>query len=141
VVAYALLASAIAHLGNPYQFLAAIRAYQLIPQTGSELAAVFSPFLHVTLALCLISGYAQRPAFCIGFFLFLIYAVAQSTALARGLKVGCGCFGPSEELIGVRSIGLAIVLCLVCLLGCWVSRSECRKSIPSGPSATVGADP
>lgn len=141
-VAYVLLASAIAHLGNPYQFLAAIRAYQLIPvlpQAGAELGATLLPFLHVTLAVCLITRCAPRSAFCVGVFLFLFYAVAQTTALARGLKVGCGCFGPSEDLIGVRSIGLAIASSLACAFGYWALRSQCRTTLPSSPPATASA--
>lgn len=142
LIAYMLIISSMAHLGNPYQFLAAIRAYRLIPllpQTIAETAAVFLPFLHVTLAVCLITRYAQRSAFCVGFLLFLFYTIAQTTTYVRGIKVGCGCFGPSEELIGAKSIGLAATSCLVCLFGCWISRFQGRKSIPSNPPAPVGA--
>jgi hypothetical protein len=141
LVAYLLLASSIAHLGNPYQFLAAIRAYQLIPtlpQTGAELVAIFLPFLHVTLAICLIGRVAQRSAFAVGFLMFLVYTIAQSSVYARGIKVGCGCFGPSEELIGVKSIGLAAASCAVCLFGWWMSRD--REPLTS-PQQATGAGP
>jgi hypothetical protein len=122
-VAFVLLVAAITHLGNPYQFLASIRQYQLLPERAAEAAAVVLPFLHVTLALSLIARYAQVAAFRIGTYLFAIYTVAQISALVRGLKVGCGCFGPSEDLIGPKSIALATGMCLACGLGWWLSRS------------------
>jgi hypothetical protein len=133
VIAYLLLISAIAHIGNPYQFLAAIRSYQLsplVPELGMELAAIVLPFLHLALALCLITGHAQREALRISGLLFLFYAIIQTTAWARGLQVNCGCFGPSEELIGIKSIGLALGASLICLFGWWVSQPRSHTFVP-----------
>lgn len=142
--AYFCLVSALGHLGNPYQFVAAIRAYQLIPiahQVGAEIVAIFLPFVHLTLAVCLITKYAQRSAFGVGFFLFFFYTLAQASVLARGLKAGCGCFGPSEDLIGVKSIALSLTCSLGCYIGLYSLRSQRPMSYRSGlPIKTIKVD-
>lgn len=129
VVAYVLLMSAIPHIRNPYAFLATVRSYGLLPRRGAETVALVLPFLHLTVALCLIGRQAQAAAFRVGAALFATYAGAQATTLARGMKLDCGCFagfGAQEapRLIGAGSISLAAGLSLVCLLGCWTASAQ-----------------
>lgn len=130
-IAYLLLASAIAHLDNPYQFLTRIRGYRLMPQLGAEILAGSLPFLHITIALALIVGLFRITALGVASFLFLIYGIAQATTVVRGIEVSCGCFGASDEasLIGIRSVGLAAGACAICLVAMWLSRPRNRNSL------------
>jgi len=139
LIAFLLLASAITHLGNPYQFLSSIYSYDLVPRLVAELLAATLPFLHIALAICLISGLAQRSVFGIGSLLFLLYTVVQTTTLFRGLEVDCGCFTNSEvSPIDVKSIGLAAVCALVSLIGWSSSARPGRVSATPPSSAAVG---
>jgi methylamine utilization protein MauE len=126
LVACALLTSAYAHLQNPYRFLEAIYGYRLLPRAVAELLAAVLPFLHITLALCLIAGYWLTAAFRIGTVLFLVYMLAQTSVLARQMRADCGCFGSSatSRPIGLGSVMLAAGILLCCLLGLWYSRQN-----------------
>lgn len=142
-VACLLLSSAIAHLSNPYRFLDAIHGYRLVPRLLAELLTALLPFMHLTIAMLLIAGFARRAAFRVGFMLFLLYAVAQTATLLRGLEVGCGCFGPAKSMapIGPRTIALAVVGLTMCLLGGWIERGgdRPRTSLGSAVRTDVSA--
>ena len=66
-VAYLLLSSAIAHLKNPYRFLASIYEYRIFPRWCAEALAVILPFMHIAIAISLIASYEQMSTFAIGF--------------------------------------------------------------------------
>lgn len=123
VVACPLLVSALAHLQNPYRFLDAIYNYQLVPRTVAELLAEFLPFLHLTIALCLIAGIARAAAFGVGSVLFLTYTCAQLAVLMRRMTVDCGCWGPTATArpVGASSVSLALGAFVVCFLGWWLT--------------------
>jgi hypothetical protein len=126
LVAYGLLASALAHLNNPYAFLASIYEYQLVPRWAAEILAATLPFLHIAIAFCLIGRYQQPKSFAVGGLLFTIYLCAQSTALIQGRDIGCGCFGfmsnrDEQELIGWKSTSIAGISAFACLVGWWTS--------------------
>src|SRR5690242_9041264 len=73
-VSYLLLLSAIAHLNNPYVFLASVYEYRLVPRIGTEVLAMLLPFLHITIALCLIAGHRPSTMFTAASALFATYA-------------------------------------------------------------------
>jgi hypothetical protein len=122
-IAYLLLSSAVAHLGNPYQFLITIGGYDLVPEAVGQILAGLLPFLHIAMALCLLFGYALRTVFAVGSCLFLTYGIAQFSAYLRGLEIACGCFGhsPTEIPIGMRSIALASAAAALCVCGWWTA--------------------
>jgi hypothetical protein len=124
-VSYLLLLSAIAHLNNPYVFLASIYEYRLVPRIGVEVLAMLLPFLHITIALCLIAGHRPSTMFTAASALFATYAGAQVIALLRGMEIDCGCFkgfsgAPAEHAIGWQTIGLALLGLLLSVVG-WSS--------------------
>lgn len=119
-IGYLLLRSAIAHLNNPYRFLATILSYQLVSRVAAEVLAAVLPFVDLVIAICLISTTYRRSGFLAGSVLFLIYSAAQSSVYFRGMKVDCGCFGLSSSgSVNVDSIGLASCACIACFLGWW----------------------
>ena len=129
IVALALLASAIGHINNPYQYLSDIHGYQLLPKTVAIGAAMTLPFLHLTIAICLMLDFQQKPAFAVCGVLFILYGLAQCSALARGLETGCGCFSfgnTTETPIDIHSIGLTCLLALICVAGFFSVRDTGR---------------
>ena len=124
-IAYLLTLSGVSHLNNPYQFLAAIYDYRLLPGGLAKAAAFLLPFVHLALACALVVRQVPQ-VFMLSAGLFTLYAIAQILALSRGLKIDCGCFGgihasAEAPLIGAKSIGLAVVSAGVSLVGFWAA--------------------
>lgn len=83
-----------AHLANPYYFLSTIYQYELTSATTGALIASYLPFLELVLATCLLSGTCPRPTWLVTSLLLMSFVGVQGSALARGLMISCGCFGP-----------------------------------------------
>ena len=81
-----------AHLANPYYFLSTIYQYELTSAPVGMLIASFLPFLELVLAACLLSSICSRPVWLITSLLLLTFVAVQGSALARGLRISCGCF-------------------------------------------------
>lgn len=121
-IGYYLVVSAFVHIGNPYQFLATMYLYNLVPQSFAVVLAAVLPFVHLAVCLNLVLARQRQLALLCGALLFFVYGVAQSWVWARGATMGCGCFGPSspgssETPIGIGSISIAFTLCLASWLG------------------------
>ncbi len=65
------LYAGVAKIRHPYEFAAAIQAYQLLPQFLVGLAAVVIPWLETVCALALLIGYKSRSAL----FMFMLLLV------------------------------------------------------------------
>lgn len=86
--------SGAAHLANPYYFLSTIYQYELTSATVGALVGAYLPFLELVLAMCLLSGTCPRPTWLVTSLLLMFFVGVQGSALARGLMISCGCFGP-----------------------------------------------
>lgn len=130
-----LVSSAITHLANPYAYLDAVERYRLLPIVFAEVLASFLPFVHIAVSVLLVAGQSRCAAFRAGSILFGIYTVAQVTVLARGMEIACGCFSGAAsnmELIGTRSVALAVLALTACLLGeLCVRLVESRRATPT----------
>ena len=100
----------------PYKAAAAMRAYQLLPNSLASLLGYILPWFEVGLGLLLILGVALRLTGLFGALLMVLFIAAISSAWARGLTIDCGCFGGGGEVAPgqtkylqeiVRDIGLA----------------------------------
>jgi len=100
----------------PYKAAAAMRAYQLLPNSLASLFGYILPWFEVGLGLLLILGVALRLTGLFGALLMVLFIAAISSAWARGLTIDCGCFGGGGEVAPgqtkylqeiVRDIGLA----------------------------------
>ncbi|MGV8057750.1 MAG: MauE/DoxX family redox-associated membrane protein [Smithellaceae bacterium] len=94
----------------PQDFAIAIYNYRLLPYWAINLLAVVLPWLEVFLAASLMTGVYVRGSSLLSALLFLIFAVALTINLMRGLDISCGCFGASAGSISwlylVRDTGL-----------------------------------
>jgi uncharacterized membrane protein YphA (DoxX/SURF4 family) len=98
---------------HPQEFAVAIYNYQLLPDYVINLSAIFLPWLEVFIAASLISGINTRGAALLSALLLLIFAIALTINLVRGLDISCGCFGAASG--NINWLYLARDISLFCL--------------------------
>ncbi len=111
-----------AKIGNAAYFAAQIAAFGIVPRPVIAPMALLLPFLEVLLGGYLVIGLYARLAGWIATIQLLIFAAAIASAVARGLSLSCGCFGPSDQTVtswpeAGRDVALALVGLLVALRG------------------------
>lgn len=122
-VAILFVRSSLAHLSNPYYFLSSIHAYQLVGEQLGFTLSISLPFLQIAIVGCLLTRVFVPGALCLAALLFAIYAVAQGSALWRGLNVNCGCFGAMESSpVNGITIAMVVLLGVSCGLACVLTR-------------------
>lgn len=82
----------------PYKAAAAMRAYELLPNSLASFFGYILPWFEVGLGLLLILGVASRLSGLIGALLMILFIAAISSAWARGLTIDCGCFGGGGQV-------------------------------------------
>lgn len=80
--------------------------YQLLPYAWNYLTAATLPYVETVAALLLLCNRKVRPAALVLTLLTLVFMVALTTVLARGLDIDCGCFNPGQ---GHTSAGIALL--------------------------------
>jgi len=76
----------------PNQFALMIYNYKMLPPLVIHPMAVILPWLELVTGMVLIIGFWQEGALFIFNALMIIFMIALSTALIRGLDIQCGCF-------------------------------------------------
>jgi Methylamine utilisation protein MauE len=130
-ISYLLLASAMAHLRNPYYFLYSVVEYRLVPNQLALLASGVLPFLHVCIATSLLLLPNRGSVFWLATVLFGVYTSAQAFTLFEGRAIPCGCFGNEQmgEHIGWPSLLLSSGGMFCSLLGIFFSSRCARERI------------
>lgn len=126
--------SAAAHLANPYYFLSTVYQYELTSAAVGAVLASVLPFLELLLAACLLSGTCPQPAWMLSSLLLLSFIAAQVSALARGLSISCGCFGPElSQPVSQMSIAFTGGLAVLAFSG-WIASRPGQVTVDK-PSA------
>lgn len=81
----------------PDIFALNVQAYKLLPVFLVNLAALIIPWVELICGIFLIGGYYVRSSSLLLSGLCLIFIIALTAALSRGLKIDCGCFGPEHN--------------------------------------------
>jgi uncharacterized membrane protein YphA (DoxX/SURF4 family) len=108
------IASSIAKLRQPYDFLAGVYNYELVcPGLGVAIAIVL-PWLELFVGICLLGGIFITGAFLASIVMCATFSIVLVSALWRGLEINCGCFDPTDPTIisygtAARSILLLFV--------------------------------
>jgi uncharacterized membrane protein YphA (DoxX/SURF4 family) len=84
-------------IGHAAYFAAQIAAFGIVPHPLVAPLALLLPFLEVLLGAYLVIGLYARLAGWIAAIQLLIFAAAIASAVARGLSLSCGCFGPNDQ--------------------------------------------
>jgi uncharacterized membrane protein YphA (DoxX/SURF4 family) len=105
-------------IGHADLFAAQITAFGLVPHPLVAALALLLPFLEILLGGYLVLGLYTRVAAIIAVVQLAIFAGAIGSAVARGLSLSCGCFGPSDTTVTswpevARDLTLAAVAAFV----------------------------
>jgi uncharacterized membrane protein YphA (DoxX/SURF4 family) len=122
VLAGVLLAAGGLKAIDPQSSVAAVRAYQILPDALTTPVGWGLPFLEIALGLLLIAGMATRVVAAAVTLLMVLFVSAVGSAWYRGLNIDCGCFGGGGAVAGgetayggeiVRDLGFV-------LMGLWL---------------------
>ena len=98
----------------PAQFARAVYNYQLMPDFLINIWALFLPALEIVCGLFLIIGFNLRGTSFIVSGLLVIFMIAISLTLFRGIEIDCGCFGPNTDGVNLvydlfRDLGYLLI--------------------------------
>jgi len=79
-------------------FAMAIDSYQVLPVWAVELVAHVLPWFELLLGILLIAGLWRRVSTVAASLLLVVFFSLMVRALAKGMQIDCGCFGPGERL-------------------------------------------
>lgn len=132
-VGIVLLTAGASHLGNPYYFITRVLAYDLVGARLAFFLALLLPSLELVLGICLICRVAPLSAQSTAALLIAIFVIAQSVALARGLKIDCGCFGPATpQQISGTTILRTGALAAAALVAALSEHARARRTLYTG---------
>lgn len=86
-------------IGHADVFAAQITAFRIVPHALIAPLALLLPFFEIVLGGYLVLGLYTRVAAVIAAIQLAIFATAIGTAVARGLSLSCGCFGPGDKTV------------------------------------------
>lgn len=134
---------------HPADFARIVYHYQLVGPSqwvgpwAANLLAVTLPWIEVVLGLALVTGVWRREAAAVTGALLVVFVVAVSAALARGIDLeNCGCFSVGGE---GRAAGIKLILGDLALLAgaallAFVRPSTAEAKVPAvAPDAAVQA--
>ncbi|GHJ57819.1 hypothetical protein NOK12_03380 [Nocardioides sp. OK12] len=80
-------------LPDPYESVAAVRAYDLLPEAVVPTVGQLLPVVEVVIGLALVLGLLTRGASVVSAVLFVAFIIGIASVWARGMTIDCGCFG------------------------------------------------
>ena len=93
ILGAAFLYAGIQKIQDPLAFADRIVDFQILPYSLVNPLAISLPIFEILVGGMLITGFEAGVAACSILILTAVFAVALISALARGLKIDCGCFG------------------------------------------------
>jgi uncharacterized membrane protein YphA (DoxX/SURF4 family) len=102
-------------LQDPTAFATEIHNYQLFPMLAPIMAATL-PAIEVVLGLALVAGprdWARGSALATGG-LMLVFTVAVTSVVARGINISCGCFGAGSGPVTMLTVLRDVALVAAC---------------------------
>lgn len=99
-------------LRHPLAFAAAIEGYRILPRPLARPAALAIALAEAGCAVLLAVPWARLAGLAVAGGLIGAFLTAMLLALARGQRIGCGCFGGSGHLdtVGLPSVLRAVLL-------------------------------
>jgi len=90
------LAAALGKIGDPAAFAKQIHYFRLLPGGFENTVAIMLPWIELIAALSLLLRAHPRSGAIVAAGLMVLFVIVVAAALARGLDIECGCFGPSD---------------------------------------------
>jgi len=91
-------------ISSPAYFAGTIQNYQLIPEFMLNIIAIILPWVELICGLLLLSGVWHQSAALIISLLMVVFILAITSAIVRGLAIECGCFGAGSSANWTRII-------------------------------------
>ena len=108
--------AAVPKLMDPAAFAVDIDNYHVLPDALVGPMAVALPMIELVVAAALVSGVHASGAALVAMGMLLVFAIAMSQAIARGIDLDCGCFGNATETrVSGQTIARNVVLALACV--------------------------
>jgi len=117
-------------IAHPHAFAKIIHNYQLLPDVLIYAAAVMLPWVELVSGLFIVAGIFKRTTAIILSSLLLVFAVAISINLIRGIEFDCGCFSTVASDSGSASVFLLIRDILMLIPGMIVIFFQRSKNTP-----------
>jgi uncharacterized membrane protein YphA (DoxX/SURF4 family) len=95
---------------DPQPFADAIDDYRILPLGLVNATAIVLPWVELVTGICLIAGLWTPGAGLVTAALAAVYTGALTSALLRGLEIGCGCFGGGGETLSWTDLWLRLAL-------------------------------
>lgn len=108
-----LMYASIDKMANTGEFAKIIHNYRILPVQLENLLAIFLPWLEFITGLCLLIGKFQKSSLLIYSSVLVIFIIALSQALIRGLDIACGCF--SVKPSSTSDVWLRIIMDIIML--------------------------
>lgn len=101
---------------HPAEFATAVYRYHLLPDGWVNLFAVYMPWTEAVLALALVLGTRFRKgALLLSILLLVLFIVAMSINLYRGVNIACGCFSVASTAESMSWLNIARNIALIAL--------------------------
>ncbi|HMO15558.1 MAG TPA: DUF1559 domain-containing protein [Pirellulaceae bacterium] len=128
-----LIVSGSFHANYGILLLKSILGYDLVTLRTAILVAGILPLIELLTGVWLVLRIFPVGMSAVATGLFSIFTIVQSSAVLRGLKIDCGCFGPVESTVGIKSLGFVVTLAAASgLLWCYfVRNSETSSKLDS----------
>lgn len=115
-----------------------IAAYQLLPELLINPIALSLPVFEILSGLLLIAGWQRRLGTLAILVLTIVFALFITSALARGLRIDCGCFGSSTIPLHLQLwFALARDLLLLIMAGLLYRNKWMATAFPSSPKTKI----
>ena len=108
-------------ISQPAEFSLAIRAYEIIPDSLSNLFAIFLPWIEFLCGLLLLSGLFIQSSLRVAIGLLLVFTLNILIAVLRGLEIDCGC---GVSISGVAKVSWRKVVENICLIALLILLSK-----------------
>jgi len=92
---------------HPGAFAEIVNNYQILPGSLINIFALILPMLELLCGIALILGFLVRPAAAWAGIMLVMFIIAVSLALSKGINISCGCFSTSSH---ARMLGMNLIL-------------------------------
>ena len=110
ILGIVLIYASIDKIIHPAEFAKAIGNYNVLPFGLENLLGIVLPILELLVGACLILGIMIDGAAIIAAGMMVVFIIAISQALFRGIDINCGCFKVTVENGGGHQVGIRRII-------------------------------
>ncbi len=94
-------------IAHPEEFAKQIGFYKVLPFGVENILGIVLPWTELIVGICLITGLLVDGAALLSIIMMLVFILAISQAMLRGIDITCGCFKVSADS---EKLGLDIII-------------------------------